>query len=251
MGLLVVSDTHIEDARDSLYFSVIRLIRERAEPGDTIVLSGDIFDLFIGSKKVFKERYSLFLETLRAAAARGCHIHYIEGNHDFLMRRVFKGMSGINYHERGFDLEVSGKKFYFAHGDTIDREDYGYLFLRAVLRNPVTKLIEPIVPGQWIDHIGRGSSQLSRKHSAHHRPVSDFERVRRLFRSFAAEQCRKGFDFVVLGHCHDLDEMIFSIGERQAQYINVGYPRVHGSFLSWSPGDQKIQREALPPPAAG
>jgi hypothetical protein len=56
----------------------------------------------------------------------------------------------------------------------------------------------------------------------------------------------EGYDYVVMGHCHDLDEMSFKVGERVGQYVNVGYPPVHGSYLSWSPGDEKIMRERMP-----
>jgi hypothetical protein len=49
-----------------------------------------------------------------------------------------------------------------------------------------------------------------------------------------------------MGHCHDLDEKTFKIGSRIGQYVNVGYPRVHGSLLSWKEGEEKIGREKLP-----
>jgi hypothetical protein len=72
------------------------------------------------------------------------------------------------------------------------------------------------------------------------------ERLRKIYRSYAAERLAEGYDYVVMGHCHDLDEMSFQIGGRAGQYVNVGFPRVHGSYLSWSPGDEKIMRERMP-----
>ena len=41
-------------------------------------------------------------------------------------------------------------------------------------------------------------------------------------------------------------EMSFVVDGRLGQYVNVGYPRVHGSMLTWSAGEEKIQREPLP-----
>jgi hypothetical protein len=49
-----------------------------------------------------------------------------------------------------------------------------------------------------------------------------------------------------MGHCHDLDEMQFNIGGRPGQYINIGYPRAHGSYVSWNVGDPVIAREKMP-----
>ena len=101
----------------------------------------------------------------------------------------------------------------------------------------------------WLDWFGKTSSAVSRTR----KPVlpaslstEKIERLRKLYRSFAADQIKQGYDYVVMGHCHDLDEMCFHVDGRPGQYINVGYPRVHGSFLSWNSGDEKIQREALP-----
>jgi hypothetical protein len=71
------------------------------------------------------------------------------------------------------------------------------------------------------------------------------QRIRKVYRNYAAERLLQGYDFVVLGHCHDLDEMCFSIGDREGQYINVGYPRIHDTYLIWEPGEPKIRREPL------
>jgi hypothetical protein len=109
------------------------------------------------------------------------------------------------------------------------------------------------VPGSLVDWIGQRSSRYSRQTKPEvagmiptHAKGGGLEKLRIIYRSYAAERLAQGYDYVVMGHCHDLDEMTFKIGDRMGQYINVGYPRIHGSFLSWSPGDEKIQREKLP-----
>jgi hypothetical protein len=32
------------------------------------------------------------------------------------------------------------------------------------------------------------------------------------------------------------------MGERQVQYINMGFPPVHGTVLHWAQGDDRIRR---------
>ncbi|MCM2276840.1 MAG: UDP-2,3-diacylglucosamine diphosphatase [Oligoflexia bacterium] len=249
MKLLIVSDLHVRGENDPCYRSLLRLLREGADGGDTVVLAGDIFDLFVGKKAVFLERYTEFAQALAKAGGRGVRIHYIEGNHDFLLREAFGELPGVSVHSDHVALELGGKRFLIQHGDRVDTSDYGYRFLRAAFRSVAMRAIVRVCPGSWLDAFGRWSSRYSREQ----RPMlpSEFqterlERLRKLYRSYAAERIAEGCDFLVLGHCHDLDEMSFTVNGRIGQYINVGYPPVHGSYLSWSPGEGKIQRERLP-----
>src|SRR6185437_16659160 len=98
-NLYVISDLHIWGSDDPLYRSLLSLVHERARAGDTLVLAGDLFDVFIGSKEIFRSQYAEFIAGVKAAAAKGVRVHYIEGNHDFLMKRVFAGAPGVFHHD--------------------------------------------------------------------------------------------------------------------------------------------------------
>src|SRR5690242_14977039 len=100
MSLFAVSDLHITGPDDPLYFSLLTLLRERAKAGDVVVLAGDLFDIFLGNKAIYTQRYSDFLKAVSSAGERGVEIHYIEGNHDFQMQGVFRGIQGITLHSK-------------------------------------------------------------------------------------------------------------------------------------------------------
>src|SRR4051812_30793408 len=127
MALLVISDLHIHGSHDPLYRSLLALMRETAKPGDTLVLAGDIFDLFVGRKKIFLQRYRDFLDALRETGARGVQLHYLQGNHDFLLERAFGKVPGLKVHSSDVELELGARKFFVSHGDLFDRGDVGYL----------------------------------------------------------------------------------------------------------------------------
>lgn len=246
MSLYVISDLHIRDSDDPLYAALLRLVRERPVAGDTLVLAGDVFDLFVGNKRVFKDRYSELAGALDQAARAGVSVHYIEGNHDFMIRRAFPS---VQVHAHEVELELEGKRFLVLHGDTADHRDLGYRALRILFRSPLMWLFLAAMPGKWLDGFGKFLSRSSRERKPllpAELPIERRERLRKVYRSFAAGKIAEGYDFVVMGHCHDLDEMSFKVGEREGQYVNVGYPRAHGSLLRWSPGDAKIAREPLP-----
>jgi UDP-2,3-diacylglucosamine hydrolase len=249
MRFHVVSDLHIKGSDDPIYRSLLWLIRERARPGDVLVLAGDLFDLFVGGKKIFLKRYHDFFVALRDAGARGTRIHFIEGNHDFLIKHAFHGVHNLTLHSHHVSLEEGDKRFFIAHGDTADIKDYKYRALRIFFRSPIMRTFVTLAPGRLIDMIGQWSSQHSRglKPLLFERlSIKHMERLRKTFRSYAAEKLTEGYDYVILGHCHDLDEMKFKFGNKLGQYVNVGYPRVHQSYLEWSPGDPYIQRTILP-----
>ena len=162
---------------------------------------------------------------------------------------MFGKIPGLVVHRREFELELAGRRFFFAHGDLVDRKDYGYLALRAFFRSPLMRAFVAVMPGGVIDWIGHSSSRASsgaKPRLPAQLPQGRLEYLRNIYRSYAAERLAHGCDYVVMGHCHDLDEKSFVIGGRSGQYVNVGYPRAHGSFLSWAPGDENIQREKLP-----
>jgi hypothetical protein len=101
-------------------------------------------------------------------------------------------------------------------------------------------------PGAWLDRLGRGASRISRGAPpllAAQLPSERFGALRNRYRSFAAERLAEGYDFVVLGHCHDLDEMKFKLGDRRGQYMNVGFPPVHGSCVRWDSDSEWLERE--------
>ena len=67
------SDLHIESGDDPLFGSLLRLI-QKASRGDTLILAGDLFDLFVGSKPVFLDRFGPFFSELESAGFRGVQI---------------------------------------------------------------------------------------------------------------------------------------------------------------------------------
>lgn len=248
MNLFILSDLHILDANDPIYFSLLSFLRLRVSPGDTVIFAGDIFDLFVGNKAVFQNKYNEFFDVLSEVGQRGVRVFYIEGNHDFLIQSAFRNLPAVSIHHREVSLQIDGKRFFIIHGDTVDYSDYGYRMIRAFFRSPLMKMLVWIFPGEWLDRIGQMSSSYSREYKPRlfsEIPIERRERLRCIYRNFAAEKLSEGFDFVAMGHCHDLDEMSFKIDGRTGQYINVGFPRVHGSILRWNPGELKIFREPL------
>ncbi len=257
MALYAVSDLHLLDQHVPLLGSLNRLVRTRVSTGDVLVLAGDIFELYVGDKKIFRERFSSLLDSLREAGGRGAQIHFIEGNHDFQLRQALEAIPNCTWHEEEVKLQLAGKNFYLAHGDRVDLEDRGYQFLRAFLRSAPMRTFIRVAPGRVLDAIGKKASKLSQSArqdtslrdgitSAHFekylpRPER-LERLRAIYREFARARFEEGHDYVVLGHCHDADSWDTTVQGRVCQYRNLGFPRVHGGALVWADAETGWKR---------
>lgn len=227
MKLWVYSDLHLDGS--DLYHEFLAAL-DRSQPQDVIVLAGDIFDLMIGKSRHFRDKYAEFFEMLHRLDERKVQLHYIFGNHDFNLFRAF-GATQVLVHDDHVALTVPApdgfKKVYVAHGDLVDREDIQYLRMRRLFRSIPVKALTTVLPGSWIEKLGRKLSRQSDQKAAElpeHWPAPRRNALRNLYRSFAADKRRHGFDLVVLGHCHDLDE-------QEPYYWNMGYPPVHRQFL--------------------
>lgn len=210
------------------------------------MLAGDVFDLFVGHKEPFLSRYTRALHAIRAATERGVRLDYIEGNHDFWIGPVFgKGkMKNSAVHKRELILEQAGRRIFIGHGDLVDRSDVGYLLLRLFFRSPFFGAFVKLAPGSWIDWIGKRlsvSSQAKNVRWAEDLPEERQASLRKTYRGFAEKKFSEGFDGVILGHCHDLDETKATVNTRACEYFNMGFPPKHGTYLVARDG--KLSRE--------
>ncbi len=237
MKVVVISDIHIFGADDPLYESLLALMREELLPGDHLVLAGDIFDFLVGNQPSLVRRYSAFFDALRALGEQGVLTTYIEGNHDFHLKKIFSAIVNLRVVPAETEIDLPGKRIFIAHGDLVDHEDRGYLALRAFFRSPIIQFTAFALPEAAVEWIGARSSASSRKRNPRlpaDRGSDHVARLRKKYRSFAEAKLREGYDAVVLGHCHDLDGENLTVGGRPGQYLNVGFPRLHHSYVEFT-----------------
>ncbi|MBI3543969.1 MAG: UDP-2,3-diacylglucosamine diphosphatase [Deltaproteobacteria bacterium] len=234
--LVILSDLHVWGPEDPLYRALLRFIDGKLGEGDKFFIVGDLFDLFIGNKSVFTDRYYELISRLRELGSRGVEVFYIEGNHDFHLENIFDDCAHVRLYADTLHYEWNGRKFHFCHGDKINWRDVGYQTFRFLTRNLVSQCIIEAAPGALIDRVGSMMSKASRGYN----PEAS-EKVVHLFRNYACEQISSGYDFVIMGHSHHLDDMRFRVDGHEGQYVNVGYPRKHRKYLELREGETFFQ----------
>jgi len=246
--IISISDIHILSEEDPYYDHLLQVIRDEIQKDDHLILAGDIFEFLVGRPADIQRRYKRFFQLLKQIGQMGAQIHYVEGNHDFHLGKIFSKIENCHVYDSELTLTLGDKKFYVAHGDLIDQQDKGYLALRKLFRSPIARLTATVLPEFLLQAIGKKSGDLSdlkrRKVPSDARKIRT-EYTRKIFRNFAKSKIDEGFDFVILGHCHDADEKSFQMDERTGHYMNVGYPKEHQNYIKWVEGDPKLSRIPL------
>lgn len=228
MNVFYVSDLHLRSHKDPVAIHFMDFLKSMPQRGDILILGGDIFDLFVGNKRVFRKHFSKIVAAIRELDSRGCCVFYLEGNHDFHLKKIFHHQRNIQVREDDFEIRLGGTAFWISHGDQIDREDTGYLFLRSVTRSNLFRAVMGMIPDRFFDSLGRWSSRMSRRYTSGLKLKSGAsDRIRDLYRDFAKKKIQAGYDFVLIGHSHLADHSNISAKNKNGQYLNLGFSDTH------------------------
>jgi len=234
-----LSDVHLAEPQDANYRATLALLGQLDGLPDLYIL-GDFFDFWFGFSGVVPHRYVPVLARLKQMADAGTRIHFVEGNHDFHMGGYFTSVLGAVVHPESAEINLDGQRIYLAHGDTIDRDDHGYLRLRRVLRSRPVKRLANAMPPRWLlsfagrlDRVAGGSMG-----GPSHLPA--------LFREFARKKWASGYDGVILGHCHAPELLQEGLAERPCFYANLGDWLRHDTFLVYGGAGFSLRRAERP-----
>ncbi len=225
MSVYYVSDLHLISASQEKTKLFIKFLQAVPIPNDTLILGGDIFDLFVGNKKLFLEEFHEVLSAIKELANKPVKVFYLEGNHDFHLKNALPRNEQIVVDEERFSIPFNGVKIYVEHGDLIDSKDYRYRFLRFILRSIPFKVLLFLIPGRLVRKIGDWLSKKSRKYTdGINEKNNRTNHTRKLFRDFAKTKISEGMDIVLLGHSHLEDNLeLETENGAKGTYINLGF----------------------------
>lgn len=228
-----VSDIHLKTPEEGNAKAFVKLLKKIATDavGDSdrpderpthLFLVGDIFDLWIGSHAYFIERFRDVVEAVEQVVRSGVEVHFFEGNHDLHLRGFWEKTLGVRVHSDAEYFHLSGKVVRVEHGDLINPEDKGYLFLRAFLRSVPMTYLALHLPSKAVQIIGERASRASRRYTSSSKSM-DLDSIRKLIRTHA-EKCFsvKPFDILISGHVHVADDAVISVGDVQLRSVNLG-----------------------------
>lgn len=219
-----VSDLHIgspSDRRGSLFLEFLKGLRG-GDNASHLFLVGDVFDLWIAAHRYFIDKYQPITDEIVRLRHEGVEIHYFEGNHDLYLRHYWGQEVGVTVHEGPAYIELAHQTVRIEHGDQMDPDDRGYLFLRWFLRTPLLKFLMPRLPGALVISIGKKSSASSRVYTSETKTITREETIRKI-RSHAETAYRHmPFKLIISGHVHVRDQYLVQDGQTAFKSVNLG-----------------------------
>ena len=218
IDVVVISDVHLGTygchAKELLKY--LKSIKPK-----TLILNGDIIDIWQFSKSYWPESHMKVIRKLMKFVSEGVQVHYLTGNHDEMLRK-FDGMEMGTFHlQNKLIMELDGKKAWFFHGDIFDvtMQHSKWLAKMGAVGYDTLILINSFV--NWIlTAFGREKMSFSKKIKARFKDAVKFINS---FEQTAAELAiEKGYEYVVCGHIHQAEQRGISMENGKVTYLNSG-----------------------------
>lgn len=237
-----LSDLHLRDMNDDKAQTLLRFFisLETKSKESVVFLVGDIFDLWIAKHDYFINKYQPLIAQLKKLIEAGLEVHYFEGNHDLHLKKFWQDDLGMIVHSDPEYFHLEDEVVRVEHGDQMDPEDTGYLFLRWFLRTPVMRAVALYLPGFLIAQIGKAMSKTSRVYT---NSLRDSQKILKTIHTHAQKVfTQRAFQVIVTGHVHLRDETTFIVSGQKMTSYNLGswddscqILRKQGSQWSWLP----------------
>lgn len=214
----LVGDAHLGHAAPEVADALIEFLRRVPEPGDQLVITGDLFDFWFEYRSVIP-RYSFpVLAALEAARRNGVRLTLVGGNHDRWGSEFWRRDMGISFFPYDGNLMLAGWNAYVSHGDGMSGEQMGAKLLHRITRNPWTsrlfRLIHPDV-GFWLTRrFSRALAGSSVRESSLSRAAIEQARM-----AHQLLERRRELNLVVMGHTH---RPVLELVEPARWYLNPG-----------------------------
>ena len=204
--IFIVSDNHFsmsdsinEQKRRKKLFNVFNKIKKYKN--STLIIGGDFFDYWFEYDEVIPSGYESLIEQLKILIDEGISIHYILGNHDFWDFGYLKKHIGITTHNGDLILKLSEKNIYITHGDGILKNDYGYRFMKKIIRS---KLFIRLYTLFNSDFTTKFANKISNTSSRYNHNDKNVQMIKKDVLDFAKKKWSENYDMVLVGHYHQV-----------------------------------------------
>jgi UDP-2,3-diacylglucosamine hydrolase len=192
-----VGDVHL-DLGDPVVPAFSAMLRALSDSCDTVVLMGDLFNLWIGQDELQQQHQLEVAATLREVRARGVRLHYIEGNRDYRVEGVSSGELFDSVGYDGLALRVPGRSLWAIHGDQMNPADRRNNAWRWVSRSALCWwCFNRLPPLSRLRLVERLEARMR-----HMNPDFKDSFPQPEIETYAATFARRGHDAIVLGHFH-------------------------------------------------
>lgn len=187
----------------------------------TLVLNGDIIDIWQFSKNYFPPSHMAVVKELTRMLSHGAQVYYIPGNHDEVLRKLVGQRIGNLIIDNKAVLDLNGKKAWIFHGDVFDLTmKHSRWIARLGGKGYDLLIVLNRFVNRCLVRFGREKISLSKRIKASVKAavrfISDFEDTATRI------GISNGYDYVICGHIHQPVIREVSNEEGTITYLNSG-----------------------------
>ncbi len=201
MKVVLIADSHILTSKEAIEFSnFLRLLYEKHK-FDTLILLGDIFDVWFEFKNVIIDRFFPALYELKRLKEDNVRIIYILGNHDWWSYGFFEEYLSIEVYKSDYKivkLNDSINRILISHGDKVYKSKK-YKILLSIMTNPILEFLYRYFPPFLGIFLAERFSKSSRKLGKDYCP----EYTKKVNDKFMELLKRHNVNYGFLGHLHN------------------------------------------------
>lgn len=220
VDIVVISDVHLGTygchAKELLHY--LKSIKPK-----TIVLNGDIIDIWQFSKSYFPKSHMKVIKHLFTWMGKGVKTYYVTGNHDEMLRKFVGLKMGSFRIVNKVILELpDNKKAWVFHGDVFDvtMQHSKWLAKLGAVGYDTLILINSFANFVSERVFKRGKLSLSKKIKSSVKSAVKF--INNFEQTSADIGISNHYDYVICGHIHQPDMRVISNQHGSITYLNSG-----------------------------
>lgn len=198
MAVAIIADAHLGGPGGEAGPLVEQLEELPRRGCRRLVLLGDIFQVWVGSRKFETPEIRAVVPALERLRERGVGIDYVEGNRDFFL----DGSPYASLFDRiGTEVafEVGARRCLAVHGDGLNERDRQYLFWRWLSKSPPSRFLMLRLPALLARRaVGSTEKRLAKTNFKHKARIPE-----KAITLFGEKRLAEGHDVLFLGHFHE------------------------------------------------
>ena len=200
----IVSDNHFymnnnlseQDRRNKL-FQVFEKIKSSGK--GTLIIGGDFFDFWFETNHAVPSGYDSLIHALSNLEKSGIAIHFIAGNHDYWDFGYLSDKTNLTFHKGNLQLQYNNQNILITHGDGLLKNDYGYRFMKKIIRHKFFITIFKLFPERLSFKF---ANKLSKSSSEYNHNDDYVSIIKKDILEFSEHQWEQDIDIVLVGHYH-------------------------------------------------
>ena len=202
--LILAADAHL-NGDDPHTESFLRFLRCKGPTAETLILVGDIFDLWIARQGLEMSFHRAVIGATEELRRAGVTVKYVQGNRDYFVGERYGSGPFAEVATEALVEHHAGRRIHVSHGDLVNFRDRKYRLWRRASRSTTVRVAFGMLPAGVTARLSGYLERKMRTTNVAFRVGFPQEEAE----NYARHVFRQGPDTIVLGHFHEARRVEF------------------------------------------